>query len=152
MIIVYHDPDKLSRISDQKNFLFFFKKVLTFSYRYDRITVSGGDADPNPSEGRPWEPSKGTPEWMCAVLPMGENTRLQLSLLNTGQNAVGAILSVSLTDFREISQKPLTSRSRSAIIRAQVEARQSPQRARPARVRKTEPMKPPRAEVLLRGI
>ena len=123
---------------------------------------------------------------MCAVLPMGENTRVQLSLLNAGQNAVGAIPSVSLTDFRgfskglttiarnlvgslekqaraiiapegevlrrgqkkfsETSENPLTSRCPSAIIRAQVEARQSPERVRPMRVRKTEPMKPPHAE------
>lgn len=47
------------------------------------------------------------------------------------------------------SQNPLTSRSQSAIIRAQVEARQSPKRVRPMRVRKTKPMKPPQGK---RGI
>ena len=53
-------------------------------------------------------------------------------------------------NFLEIFLKtPLTSRSPSAIIRAQVEARQSPERVRPMRVRKTKPMKPPQGE---RGI
>ena len=50
---------------------------------------------------------------------------------------------------KKILKKPLTSGSRSAIIRAQVEARQSPDRVRPMRVRKSEPMKPPQGK---RGI
>lgn len=104
---------------------------MTFSLTCDIIIMSGGDANPSPSEGRPQEPSKGTPSG-------GAQTFLQEILPST-----------RFENPRKKSQNPLTSRSQSAIIRAQVEARQSPKRVRPMRVRKTKPMKPPQGK---RGI
>ena len=52
----------------------------------------------------------------------GSYTRVQLSLLNAGQNAVGAIPSVSLTDFRG-SPKGLTTIARNLAGSLEIQVR-----------------------------
>ena len=66
----YHKPAKLSSVFVKKNKKkLFSKNLLTFFWLCSIMIMSGGDANPSPSEGRPQRAEQGDAKWRSTSLP-----------------------------------------------------------------------------------
>lgn len=90
-----------------------------------------------------------TEAWRVAVPHKGADDPTEMAGSLVYRTPKGILMRVKREGQKKsekISENPLTSVTSHAIIGVQVEARRSPKRVRPTRVRKTKPMKPPQAE------